>query len=138
MMLKTNIIIILFLLLSSQLYSQDAEPNSAIIPNPAPFSLDALSSIYCINLLRSNRFIEVKNISITDIIKVETVWSYYLGFDESYPQGHQLRYDIIVNGDPLDWDNSFIEYGGEMLNLKLLFLYKNQHPPQGIEYRNKP
>lgn len=127
-----------FLLLSSQLYSQDTEPSSVIIPGPEPFTLDGGSAIYCIDLLREIRFLELKNETSSEIVKVETVWSYYLDFDESYPRGHQLRYDIIVNGNPLDWDNSFIEYGGELINLRLLFLYKNQHPPKDLGYRNNP
>ncbi|MDA3811154.1 MAG: hypothetical protein PF518_12600 [Spirochaetaceae bacterium] len=127
----------LFLILGSQLDAQN--PDSVIIPGPVPFSLDATSAIYCINLLKNNRFIEFKNdTGKTEIVKVHTVWSIFLGLDENYPKGHHRRYDIIVNGTPLDWDKSFIEYGGEMINLHLLFLYRNQYPPQGLEYKNNP
>ncbi len=128
----------LFLLLieSGQLYAQitdDSEitNDSIILPGPKPFSLDAKSAIYCINILKGNRLIEKKNgSSKSTIVEVHTVWSFFLGLEENYPEGHRLRYDIIVNGTPLDWDNSFIEYGGEMINLRLLFLYRNQYPPQ--------
>jgi len=134
----------LFLILGSQLDAQnnratETDPNSVIFPGPAPFSLDATSAIYCIDLLKNNRFIEIKNDSgKTEIVEVHSVWSFFLGLDENYPAGHHRRYDIIVNDTPLDWDKSFIEYGGEMVNLHLLFLYRNQYPPQDLEYNNNP
>ncbi len=110
-----------------------------ILPGSSPFSLDDRSAIYCINLLKNNRFIEIDSITGKSIIvEVHKVWSFFLGLDESYPEGFHLRYDIIVNEKPLNWDNSFIEYGGEMINLRLLFTYRNQYPPEGLKYRNNP
>jgi hypothetical protein len=108
---------------------------SVLYPDPVPFSLDTESAINCIELLRSVRFIERRDDGGSGVIKIETVWSYFLGYDESFPEGHRLRYDIIVNGEPLDWDKCFIEYGEDMLNLRLLFLYRNQHPGRDLEYR---
>ena len=134
----------LLLILSGQLCAQntateETDPESFIIPGPVPFSLDASSAIYCINLLKNNRYIENDNeTGKATIIEVQKVWSFFLGLDENYPAGHHLRYDIIVNEVPLNWDNSFIEYGGEMLNLRLLFLYRNQYPPQGLKYHHNP
>ncbi len=141
-----KIVMGLFLLLTvkSQLYAQityDSETahDSIILPGPEPFSLDTKSTIYCINILKGNRIIEKKNdTSKSTIVEVHTVWSFFLGFEENYPEGYRLRYDIIVNGTPLDWDNSYIEYGSEMINLRLLFLYRNQYPPQGLKYRDNP
>ena len=125
-----------FMILSHQLYAQDLTVSDTIlIPGPIPFSLDAGSAIYCINFLKNNRFIEKKDESDKyRIVEVQTVWSWFLEYDKSYPERHRNRYDIIVNGTPLDWDNSYIEYGSEMLNLRLLFLYRNQHPPKSLEY----
>lgn len=115
-------------------YTRDRK--SILIPDPHPFSLDTESAIDCIELLRSVRFIERRDASGgSAVIRVDTVWSWFLGLDQSYPEGHRLRYDIIVNGEPLDWDKCYIEYGGEMLNLRLLFLYRNQHPGGDLEYR---
>ena len=131
-------ILSLFLMLGGQLHALDsAEPGGGfhIIPGPDPFSLDAGSAVYCIDLLRDNRFLEREGDSGQyRIVEVRTVWSWFLEYDESYPEGHRKRYNIIVNGKPLDWDNSYIEYGGEMLNLRLLFLYRNQYPPKNLEY----
>ncbi len=109
-------------------------PDGILIPGPEPFSLDVRSAIYCISLLKNNRYIEKKSESEKyRIIKVDTVWSWFLDYDESFPEGYRKRYDIIVNGTPLDWDHSFIEYGGEMINMRLLFLYRNQYPPDVLE-----
>ena len=137
---KILFIFSLFLILGNQLYAQDSVEfylanDTIIIPGPDPFSLDVRSAIYCINLLKNNRYIEKNDESDKAIIvEVETVWSWFLDYDENYPEGYRKRYDIIVNGNPLDWDNSYIEYGGEMLNLRLLFLYRNQYPPKSLEY----
>lgn len=132
--------LIMSILLSAQSgTTPERDLNSAIIPGPIPFSLDSASAIYCIDLLKNNPLIEIKSDSGNSrIVRVETVWSYFLELDEKYPAGHQLRYDIIINGKSLDWDKSFIEYGGDMLNLRLLFLYRNQYPPEGLEYSNNP
>lgn len=142
--LKMILIVLFLLTLGNQLPAQNGtteerDPDSIILPEPDPFSLDALSAIYCIDLLRNNQFIETRDSAgKPGIVKVTKVWSYFLGLDESYPEGHRLRYDIIVNEVPLDWDNSFIEYGGDMLNLRLLFLYRNQYPSPGLIYNNNP
>jgi hypothetical protein len=136
-------IALLLSMMSGLLSAQNKTPpgkdqNSILIPGPTPFSLDSGSAVYCIDLLKNNPLIEIKNDSgKSTTVKVNTVWSFFLEFDENYPSGHQLRYNIIVNGTLLDWDKSFIEYGGKMINLRLLFLYRNQHPPKGLDYRSK-
>ncbi|MBN2658159.1 MAG: hypothetical protein JXR86_13950 [Spirochaetales bacterium] len=134
-MIIRKLLFIIFLLSGLPLRSQQA----SIYPGPDPFSVDGRSALYCIALLRENPFLEQKDSNgASSVLKINTVWSYFLEFDESWPEGHQLRYDIIVNGSPLDWDNSFIEYGGEMINLRLLFTYRNQYPPSGLSYRSIP
>ena len=118
-------------------FSVQGEGPSVILPSPQPFSVDQDSAKYCIWLLKQVGLIQqLEENGKTGITKVETVWSYFLDVDRSYPEGHQLRYDIYLNGSPLDWDNSYIEYGGEMLNMRLLFIYRNQHPANGLKYRN--
>lgn len=142
----TPIIFFLFFILlwESQLYAQNGTapengPETIIVPEPQPYSIDALSAMYCIDLLKNNPFIETRDSDgKSSIVRVKKVWSYFLSFDETYPEGHRRRYDIIVNESPMDWDNSFIEYGGDMLNLRLLFLYRNQYPSQGLLYNNNP
>lgn len=129
-----SFIVILFIIFSPQTYAEDSDVNNSIIyPCPQPFSIDARSAIYCINILRNSRYLEKTDDSAKyKIVEVETVWSWFLKYDESFPEGYRKRYDIIVNGIAIDWDNSFIEYGGKMINMKLLFLYRNQNPPAGL------
>lgn len=136
---RMRITLICLILYATQVSILNSEWNSAIVPEPEPFSLDTASAIYCIDLLREVGFLEVKDDSgKSSILAVKTVWSYFLSYDESFPRGHRKRYDIIVNGEAINWDRSFIEYGGDMLNLRLMFLYKNQHPSGSLEYRNNP
>ena len=132
---QTILIFSIFLLITNQIYAQNsASSDSIIVPAPDPFSLDARSAVYCINLLKNNRFLKEDESGKSRIVEVQTVWSWFLEYDESFPEGYRKRYDIIVNEEPLDWDRSYIEYGGEMLNIRLLFLYRNQYPPEGLEY----
>ncbi len=112
-------------------FPQDA-PGSVLHPGPEPFSVDAGSAVFCINLLKGNRYLEKNDTGGFRVIQVESVWSEQRGYDDSSPAGHRTRYEIIVNGSPLDWDRSYIEYGNEILNMRLLFLYRNQHPPRGM------
>lgn len=132
---KSISLLVLLFFLSSHLMSQDENPS--IFPGPEPFSLDSQSAIYCISLLRENPLLLIENDSgQKEILRVKKVWSYFLNKDDSYPKGHRLRYDIIINETPLDWNRTFIEYGGEMINLRLLFTYRNQYPPEGLKYYN--
>ena len=59
----------------------------------------------------------------------------FTGLDPGAYEGHQSRYDIELNGEPLDWDHTYIEFGGEMVNLRLLFTYRNQGPVPDVPYR---
>ena len=141
-----SLFLFVLLITSAPLCGQDtASPGGTasgdiIIPGSEPFSLDAWSAGYCISILKNSRYLEKNGDSGKyRIIEVDTVWSWFLEYDETSPEGHRKRYDIIVNGNRLDWDNSYIEYGGEMLNLRLLFLYRNQYPPGELEgYRENP
>ncbi len=137
---KIALMCLLFLAACFHMSAQDSpetqvSPDTIIYPGPEPFSLDAGSANFCINLLKNNRYLEMDSESAKyRIVEVETVWSWFLEYDDNYPEGYRKRYDIIVNGTPLNWDNSYIEYGGEMINLRLLFLYRNQYPPQNLDY----
>lgn len=127
----------IFTALSLPLSAQDSDSpeRSPLVPAPVPFSLDAESAVYCIDLLKNNRILlKSAGTDSPGIVAVKTVWSRFLDYDERFPPGHRRRYEIIVNGAPLDWNRSYIEYGGTMVNLRLLFLYRNQYPPEGLEY----
>ncbi|MDC7124116.1 MAG: hypothetical protein PQJ46_01015 [Spirochaetales bacterium] len=133
------VLILTLFIFSNLLYAQDStekntDTKDTIVKTPEPFSIDARSAIYCINLLKNNRYLEKQNNKAKyNIIEVKTVWSWFIKYDESFPEGYRKRYDIIVNGNNMDWDNSYIEYGGKMINLKILFLYRNQYPPESLK-----
>jgi hypothetical protein len=50
------------------------------------------------------------------------------------PVGHQYRFNLLVNGESLDWEQTYVEYDGKLTNLRLLFTYRNQHPPPDLIY----
>lgn len=129
----------------------------AIYPSPEPFTLDARAAQLCINLLRQEMFLlgtsdssspgvaredsadglpeNPRSGSQKQIIRVRRVWARQVEVDREMPPGHRRRYIIEVNGKPLDMSNHFIEWNGSMVNLQLLFTYRNQYPPRGLNYR---
>ena len=68
-------------------------------------------------------------------IPVRSVQSVWIDFDPEAYENHQNRYDVELNGEPMDWDHLFIEYDGTMVNLRLLFSYRNQQPVPHVRYR---
>jgi hypothetical protein len=59
----------------------------------------------------------------------------YVGRDERYPEPFDRRFDLRLNGEALDWGATYIEYDFRMVNMQLLFTYRNQRPvPEGPYY----
>lgn len=114
-----------------------AAGSGVILPGPEPFSLNAYDAVQALWMIRRARLLqqrladgELRTLAVRDVRAVLT------GVDPEAPtEALSRRYDLLVNGQPLDWDNSYIEYGGRMVNLRLLFTYRNQHPPPGLQYR---
>lgn len=69
------------------------------------------------------------------IVPVASVRSVWIGVNHEAFANHQNRYDLELNGEPLDWDHLFIAYAGSMVNLRLLFTYRNQKPVPDVRYR---
>ncbi len=110
-------------------------PAGLYYPEPVPFSVDARAAQICIDLLRTARFLlHQPPDEQRTILTVRQVWAVYLGQDESLPPGFRRRYDIHVNEVPLDWAHTYVEYGGTMTSLKVLFTYRNQNPGGGYGY----
>ena len=110
---------------------------SVIVPNPEPFTLNAYDATQALFLVRRARLLqqwgpgsERRNIFVRD---VRAVW--VLDDPDAPTQALRPRYDLEVNGAPLDWQRTYIEYGGSMVNLRLLFTYRNQHPPDLLRFR---
>jgi hypothetical protein len=116
-------------------------PNSSnLYSSPAPFNLsgyDATQAIWMIR--RAGLLLREYPGGTSEIIPIRAtgdVRAVHVGTDHDAPgPQHEERYDIIVNGEPLDWENTFIRYGGRMVNLQALFTYRNQVPPEGLRYR---
>ena len=125
---------ICFLALSAPV---SANPSgSVILQSPEPFSLSAYDAIQAMAMIRSNGLLEHRTDSgRISIVAVHTLWAVFKGVDPAGFAGHQRRYDLILNGAPLDWDHLFIPYGTGLINLRLLFTYRNQYPPAGLLYR---
>lgn len=115
---------------------EPAPQTSLIFASPQPFTLDSRAAQTCIDILRAQMFILVDDgTGASRIVKVKTVWAEFRGIDDQYPPGFQGRFEVILNGESIDWRHSSIEYNGEMVNLQMLFTYRNQYPPAGLEYR---
>jgi len=114
-------------------------PSEHIYTSPDPFTLDARASQTLIDVLRTQQFLIFDDGSgERSIVRVNEIWAEYRGIDDSLPVGFRRRYELILNGEPLDWPNYYIEWGLEMVNLQTLFTYNNQLPTPGLKFRTPP
>ncbi|TVQ96244.1 MAG: hypothetical protein EA403_16575 [Spirochaetaceae bacterium] len=110
---------------------------SVIVPVPQPFTLNAYDATQALWLVRRSPLLQRwvpgeprRNIMVREVRAV------LVAIDEDAPTpALRPRYDLWVNGAPLDWDHTFIEYGRSMVNLRLLFTYRNQYPPTALRFR---
>ncbi|MDA8425498.1 MAG: hypothetical protein M0Z80_05120 [Treponema sp.] len=128
------------LLLSAAGARAQSVPHSILIlPSPQPFSVSARDAQQAIDLIRSVGLLEFwDGTGQARIVAVRSIWAVFTGYDPQIFAGHRRRYDLVLNGSRLDWDHLYIEYGGGMVNLRALFTYRNQYPPDGLRYRMPP
>ncbi len=105
--------------------------------SPEPFSLNGYDVVQALWMLRRARLLTQLGPhgerSIVPVRNVEAVTAVYIGTDPDAPgPQHENRYDIILNGEPLDWANTYIRYNNRMVNLQALFTYRNQLPESGL------
>ena len=114
-----------------------AEPwTGPIVPAPEPFTLSSRDVIHAVFLIRRARFLQYWDYeSRPRTVPVREAYSVHVGFDPDAYEEYRHRYDIILNGEPMDWEHLYIEYDGDMINLRLLFTYRNQRPVPNIPYR---
>jgi hypothetical protein len=111
------------------------------LPAPEPFSLSGRDALQAVALLRRVGFVSVADTSISPggssrsfsdyplvTVPVRDIRARFLGVDEGYPPGHVRRFDLVINGRPLEWGRTYIFYNGRQLLLQQLFTYRNQHP----------
>ena len=121
--------------LSAQQIELDRSPPHIIIPAPEPFSLSAYDALHARAMMHRVGFVQLwYGSGAPDTVRVREVEALRVGFDEGLPPGHRARYDLTLNGGPVDWDHTYIEYDGRMVSLRLLFTYRNQYPPDDLEY----
>lgn len=126
----------LCLLIAAQGVAQSWEQLAPILPAPEPFSLNSYDVIDAVLLLRRVRFLQRWDYeSAPETVVVHTARSVHVGFDPDAYYAHQNRYSILLNGEPIDWDHLYVEYAGDMINLRLLYTYRNQKPPPEIPFR---
>lgn len=109
------------------------------LPSGAPFSLNAYDAVHALYLLRAQSFvIERSQVGADRIIPVRQVRSLRLADAENpLTPFERRRYDILLNGERINWEVSFIEWGGRMVNLRVLYTYRNGALPEGLTYQRE-
>lgn len=102
--------------------------STTVNPTPDPFSLMWYDAQHAAALIRRAGLLVHRGPGGRETIAVRSVEIVEVGPVEDLPPAHRRRWDLILNGEPLDWSNTYIEWGGELTNLQLLFTYRNQRP----------
>lgn len=138
---RRSVVVILAALLTLVALSASAleqpAPPTAIVPTRDPFSLNAYDATQALWMIRRAGLLQSwspggsrSNIAVREVRAV------LVEIDRDAPTAAlRRRYDLLLNGEPLDWRTTYIEYGGRMVNLQLLFTYRNQYPPADLPYR---
>ena len=109
--------------------------NDDFPPSPTPFSLNSYDVIQAVQMIKRVRFLQFWDYESSPVTLVaHDIYSVHVGFDNKAFEEHRHRYTVMINGQPLDWDHTYIEYGTQMVNLRLLFTYRNQQPIPEIPY----
>ena len=116
--------------------AQSDQWSGPLVPAAEPFTLNAYDASQAIAMINRARILQYwDGSSKPHNVTVRSVWAVFVGVDLHAYEGHQSRYDLELNGERIDWDHTYIEYDGEMVNLRLLFTYRNQRPVPDVPYR---
>ena len=129
--------LLLATLLPAAVSAYDPEPEvpHIIIPAPEPFSLSAYDALHAKALLYRDGFVQLSGRERDlETIGVDEVRTIRVDRIDGMPPGHRNRYDLRLNGEPIDWNHTYVEYDGRMVSLRLLFTYRNQYPPDDLRY----
>ena len=109
------------------------------LPAGAPFSLNAYDAVNALYLLRRAAVVgELTEGGTYRWIWISRVRAVRLPDAENpLTPFERKRYDISINGQPLNWERSYIEYDGRMVNLRLLYTYRNGGLPSGLRYESR-
>jgi len=112
-----------------------AWPRSTTIwPAPDPFSLNGYDALQAMSLIRRAGLLVERTGEGRRTVVVESVDAVPAEPLPEYPPGHRDRWDLLLNGEAISWDTLYVEYGGRLLSLRLLFTYRNQRPVPDIPY----
>ncbi len=108
---------------------------SGMLPAPVPFTLNIFDARMAVSMLERVGFVQIREgKGEIRTIAVGSVRIVQIGTDPRYPEPHDRRYNLILNGTELEWNRTYIEYDFRMVNLRLLFTYRNQRPVPNIPY----
>jgi hypothetical protein len=105
-----------------------------IYPAPDPFTLNGYDALQAMAIIRREGLLIERTGDGRDIVVVDSIEAIPAEPIEDYPPQHRQRWDLLLNGEPLRWDTTYIEYGGRLMSLRLLFTYRNQRPVPDIPY----
>lgn len=110
--------------------------SSSVFTTPDPFTVNGYDARHAMALVRrAGLLIRDSGAGPREIVAVRSVEAVRAGSLPEMPPGHRDRWDLLLNGEPLEWESMYIEYGGELLNLQLLFTYRNQMPVPDRPFR---
>ncbi|MFP4619403.1 MAG: hypothetical protein ACLFMZ_11220 [Spirochaetaceae bacterium] len=106
---------------------------TGLLPSPRPFTLHLYDARMAAAMLERVGLVQVEREGDSSrIVKVKEVRIVYTGEDTSLPEPYRFRFDLELNGKPLDWNNTYIKYDSKMVHMRSLFTYRNQRPvPEG-------
>ena len=111
----------------------DNREESGLLPSRRPFTLNLYDARMAKAMLERVGLVQVEDGGNSSrIVKVKTVRIVYVGEETGLPEPYRYRFDLRLNGSPLDWNTTYIEYDFRMVNMRALFTYRNERPvPQG-------
>jgi len=106
-----------------------------LLPAPRPFTLDLYHARMAKAMLERVGVVLVRTGEDEHrSVGVRKVRIEYVGKDSRYPEPYNKRYDLRLNGRPLEWSRTYIEYDFRMVNMRMLFTYRNQRPVPDVPY----
>jgi hypothetical protein len=110
--------------------------SAPIVPAAQPFTLNSYDALDAVALLYRVGFVQLRfGDGSLRTIRVRTARTVWVDYDPDAYEAHRNRYDVVVNETPIDWDHTYIEYERRMVNLRLLYTYRNQQPIIPPRYR---
>lgn len=106
----------------------------AIYDAPEPFSLNGYDALQAIAMIERERLLIRRNGENREIVAVDSIEAIEVEPLPDMPRNHRRRYDLLLNGEALPWSELYINYGGRLLNLQLLFTYRNQRPVPDVPF----